>query len=189
MLLCEDHAHLGFLQGICRQRGWRVVDLDLAPKGDGAASAYVLRRFPEHLDAVRCGDEGLGLLVAIDGDRVGPEGRAQGLARACVEEGRAPRQPADPLVLFVPTWSIDTWGLVFCRGETPGEGASVKPRARRLFQKPHRGFLAPGVPAEDAPRVWKPPHLKALLAGFLSGSTHPAHPSVDLARAELARWG
>ncbi|MCK6505654.1 hypothetical protein L6R53_20030 [Myxococcota bacterium] len=91
-------------------------------------------------------------------------------------------------MLLIPTWSIDTWGLLFCKGKALGEKASVKHKARSLFRPPHRGFRAPGVPTEDAPRVWKPTHLHVLLTGFLSDQSHPDHPSVDLARADLARW-
>lgn len=187
VILGEDRAHLDFLRGLCTWFGWTIVDEHVAPRGRGAASGWVVRQFAERLAEVRAGYQGLGLLVAVDGDNVGQVGRRRDVGTACGDVGVAPPSDADELALLVPTWSIDTWALFFVRDLVIPEHRKSKSKARAMFEQPHRGFLAPGAPVEDAPRVWKRVPLEATVRGFVAGRSHPDLPSIDHARAALAR--
>ena len=186
VLLCEDVAHEGFLKGLARAQGWAVADAHVAPSGRGAASGWVLRQLPQRLQELRAmAADDLVLVVAVDGDNVGVAGRDQGAHKALADASVAPIGAADPLVLLVPTWSVDTWAVYFCRDRVVYEGKSAKSQAKGLFMAPHPGFRAPGVPAEDAPRFWRPADLKSLVEGFLGDDSPAALPSLAEARR---RW-
>lgn len=188
VLLGEDMAHRGFLVRLCREVGWRVALEDIAPRGTGSGSDYVIHRFPEHLQGVRAGYPRLGLLVAIDGDDRGRDRRLAALRHQCEEQGLEPRGNLDAVAILVPVWSVDTWALFFSRGVVVRENEKAKGKARSMFGPAHRGFLAPGTPVEDAPRPWKERPLAALAEGFLSDRSHPDLPSIDLSRADFRRW-
>lgn len=187
ILLGEDRAHVDFLRLLCTQFGWKIVDEHVAPKAREAASGWVIRQFAERLTEVRAGYTGTGLLAAVDGDNVGRDARERAIAAACDDRGVPPRGRTDEVALLVPTWSIDTWALFFVRGRVVPESKKSKRKAQGMFERPHRGFLAPGVPADDAPRLWKRRPLVATVAGFLSNDSHPELPSIDEAREEFAR--
>ena len=189
VLLCEDRAHLDLLRGICSRFGWQIVFEHVAPRGRGAASGWVLKQLPGLLTEVRSGTcTQIGLLVAVDGDNEGRSGRMAALAAICGEEGVAVLAGEDPVSLLVPTWSIDTWAVFFCKHRVISEDQKAKRTARSLFSPPHPGFTAPGVPTEDAPRCWKARALQQLTDGFLSGESTPALPSLEESRSDLWRW-
>lgn len=188
VLLGEDQAHRDFLRRLATELGWEVNGEHFAPRGSGAASGWVIRQLPERLAEIRAGYTGLGLLVAIDGDNVGRAARLDAMRGACVAVGHAARVDKDAVAVLVPTWSIDTWGLYFARDKVIPENRRSKGKARGLFERPHPGFLAPGAPAEDAPRIWKSRPLAALAVGFLSDRAHPELPSLGAAREDLRRW-
>ena len=188
VLLGEDRAHLDFLRRLRRELGWSVAFEHIAPHGQGAASGWVIQQFSERLAEIRAGYAGLGLLVAIDGDNQGRQARLAALERACKAASQPERSEDDAVAILVPSWSIDTWGLFFCKDKVIPENKKSKSKARSLFEPPHRGFLAPGAPAEDAPRVWKLRHLETLTQEFLSDRSHTDLPSLDSSRADLRRW-
>lgn len=185
MLLCEDRAHLEFLEGVCEACGWSVVgDPEVQPKGKGAASGWVIKRLPDRLRELRSGAyPGLGLLVAVDGDNRGRVNRLGAIRLECERQGVSVLDPSDAVALLVPTWSIETWALFFCKGVVVPENRQSKLKAVRLFRKAPKGLVP-----DDVPRGWKPDHLERLLTGFLGVDSHPELPSIDASRAEIARW-
>jgi hypothetical protein len=130
----------------------------------------------------------LGLLVAIDGDNLGRTERLNAMARICAEQEISERTEADPTAILVPTWSIDTWALFFYKNIVVPENESAKSKTSRFFQAPHPGFMAPSVPVEDAPRMWKPAPRKSLIDGFLGQQEDPQLMSLSSSRKDLERW-
>ena len=188
VLLYEDRAHGDFLRSLCRAQGLKVVAEHAAPKGRGAASDWVIRQLPERLIELRTGEyAGLGLLVAVDGDNRGRAARLTMMNYACASCGQDGLDGRDPVAVLVPTWSIDTWALFFCKDIVIPEHEPSKSRGRKLFRPPHRAWRAPGVPVEDAPRIWKTTHLAALTRGFLSDRSDPRLPSLEASREDLRR--
>lgn len=185
----EDRAHGDFLRRYCRQVGWTVVDEQFAPRGAGAASDWVIRTFPDRLEEVRGGGyPGLALLTAIDGDNRGRARRLSALADACATRGLRPLKEDDSAAILVPCWCIETWALFFESGTALAEDdKGAKSKAKRLFRPPHPGFAAPGVPRADAPRVWKPGPLAALVSGFASTASHASLPALDASRVAVRR--
>jgi hypothetical protein len=55
--------------------------------------------------------ERVALLVMIDGDNVGCALRKQQLDDMLVSTGEARRSTEEPIVILVPTWSVETWLL------------------------------------------------------------------------------
>lgn len=95
-----------------------------------------------------------------------------------------PVNPQDRAAVLVPTWSIDTWALFFFKDLVIPEDTRSKPRSKALYFQP-AGFTSPGTPIDDAPRLFKPKPLGALVSGFLSDRGHPEIPSLDSSRQDL----
>lgn len=53
----------------------------------------------------------MAILVMIDGDNFGLTRRKQQLDEALRDAGELTRAPQEPIVILVPTWSIETWLL------------------------------------------------------------------------------
>lgn len=189
ILLGEDRAHLDLLRGLASALGWKVVEEHQSPSGRGAASDWVTKRLPQLLKTVRAmNNPALGLLVAIDGDNLGLAGRQAALDRACLAAGVSQPTPLDSLARLIPCWSIDTWLLFFCRGQTlPETDKRAKSRAKGLFLRPHAGFCAPSVPVGAAPRPMREEAREQLIVGILGLVSYPGLPALDAARVELAR--
>ena len=86
LLLCEDRQHETFVRRFLKRHlGPRAREVsrrlrvEMAHPGRGAADQYVLERFPHEVAAYRrqAGKRQTRLLVMIDGDRTGVEGRTQ----------------------------------------------------------------------------------------------------------------
>lgn len=111
-VICEDPAQRAFVAALLESLGVdrRRVRWDVAPGGQGAASAWVKRRYPALLERARRvhNHQGrLGFLVMIDGDDRGLGGRTQELDA----EARSTRRPDERVAILVPSWSIETWVL------------------------------------------------------------------------------
>ena len=48
-------------------------------------------------------------MVMIDGDRDGIRGRMDELDDACTKAETSPRNSEDQILVFIPTWRIETW--------------------------------------------------------------------------------
>jgi hypothetical protein len=68
------------------------------------------------------------ILVMIDGDNLGVDRRKQQLDDALRDAGEAQRGPQEPIVILVPTWSVETWLLP--RSPEVVETVDLKPQLR-----------------------------------------------------------
>ena len=119
-LVCEDRLTEQFLSRVCQRRRIQVLHVEVAPSGKGAASAWVRRKYPAFVKLHRSKNyqKGLCLLVAIDGDHQGIRARKLELAQELITADVGARAGDEPMAIFVPTWSIETW-LASLSGGTP----------------------------------------------------------------------
>ncbi|HLM71958.1 MAG TPA: hypothetical protein VK459_04695 [Polyangiaceae bacterium] len=112
VVLCEDKAHLSFII--------RLVDhLNLQPVryercGD---STGVLRRLGVEVDALRRRkhQKNLGLVILIDADEKGLQGRVNELLeRIVTDTSDGARTEAERVALVVPAREIETWYVHLC---------------------------------------------------------------------------
>lgn len=135
VLLCEDTQHEAFCRRFLNTVGWetRAIRVEKAPGGHGAAEQFVRMQFPRELRAHRSRPVNQALVVMVDGNSAGIEGRARQLARACREAGVAERAAKEAVALFFPTWNIETW-LAYLDGAEVDEGRNDYPRLVRERQ-------------------------------------------------------
>jgi len=110
-ILCEDRRAERFLTRLCDRFGVKVLNVTIAPSGKGSASDWILRQYAAAVRRRRSRSyqQYLGLLVHIDGDQEGLLARKEQLGARLTEEQLAERADSEPVALFVPTWSIETW--------------------------------------------------------------------------------
>jgi hypothetical protein len=132
VLLCEDRQHEAFARRFLNAMGWetRAMRVEKAPGGRGAGEQFVRKRFPLELKAHRSRPVSQALVVLVDGDREGFEGRRQRLEQACRESGVADRAKEERVALFIPTWNIETW-LAYLDGGTVDEERADYPKLER----------------------------------------------------------
>ncbi len=129
VVLCEDAEQERFFRRLCGElRFLGHVRFVLAPPGTGAAEQWVRGRYPREMQAYRRQANHLtnGLLVAIDGDRLGVDARKSQLDEALGADGQDARRPQDRVAVCVPTWSIETWLLWLCGVEPVDEHTPYK---------------------------------------------------------------
>lgn len=174
-VLCEDRKTENLVRRLCDAWGigYREARISVAPSVRGAASAWVLAQYADHLAGFRAVANHqleLGLLVVVDGDSQGVVARKSTLeARAGGASGRrgAPRGKGERVAIWVPTWSVETW-LLWLGGEhSVDEATSYKADDR--------------VRSESVSRA-----AGEALAEFLRGRK-PGLASLDDARVETAR--
>jgi hypothetical protein len=104
-ILCEDRRTERFLRGLCKRYGIHVADVEPAPSGRGAAEAWVRRHYATYVRKRRSKNfqASLGLLVAIDGDKVGVEARLRELDTELRLADIERRGDTEPVAIFVPT--------------------------------------------------------------------------------------
>ncbi|MBI2898346.1 MAG: hypothetical protein HYY06_32650 [Deltaproteobacteria bacterium] len=133
VILCEDRRTERLLRALCDRYSVRVVDVDDAPEGRGAASAYVVRRYAGSVKKLRSKSfqRNLGLVVATDGDNVGSRSRSDALAA----ELEPPRTEKEPIAILVPTWSVEPWLAALNGIEGVVETRSLKedPDCRKMW--------------------------------------------------------
>lgn len=178
VLLCEDRRSESFLEHLCRQHGVKIVHVHIAPQGEGAASAWVIKQFADRVRQLRAkkNQRNLGLLVHVDGDDVGVVHRLGSLSRQLEEEGLERVADQEPIGVIVPTWSIETWTLHLVGRGQPPENVRLKggPRTQWasdvdwLDQNQRHAFVV-------AARAW--------------GTLAPAPPSLEAARLEAGKVG
>ncbi len=136
-ILCEDRRTDRFVRRLCERYGVQVLSVERAPNGKGAASAWVRHRYPHAVRLCRSKNfqQNLGLLVVIDGDNRDLDGRLRELG-AELDALDVPKiGPADPIAVFVPTWSVETWLAYLCEQPGVDESRSLKddPADRALW--------------------------------------------------------
>ena len=134
ILLCEDSQHETFARRFLEKAGWstRRLRVEKAPKGRGSAVQFVRDRFPKELSAYRSNRNRVaqGLVVILDGDDRGVDGRCAELTAACESQGMSPRQVDEHIAIIVPTWNIETW-LAYLSGANVDERKSDYSRLER----------------------------------------------------------
>lgn len=114
-LLCEDSLHERFaitLMDLLKFRR-KPVKVFRPPQGRGAAVSWVIHQFPQVCANTtrQRPSERVALVVMVDGDNEGVAGRLPRLDEALRTAEQSVRKNEEPIVIFVPTWSIETWLL------------------------------------------------------------------------------
>ena len=130
VLLCEDSQHEAFVRRFLKRRRlvtghWRV---EKCP--GGSAEQFVRERYPVELKALRRRHAKTVLIVVVDGDSEGVQTRRASLADACRAANIEDRTAAEPVVVIVPTWNIETW-LAYLAGKSVVETKGDYPRLPR----------------------------------------------------------
>ena len=172
VLLCEDAQHESFGRRFLEKDGWTIrhIRVERAPKGLGSAEQFVRKRFPDELKAYRRRKHrvSVALIVMVDGDNHGVDQRVDELDTACRERDIACRNSGEHVLVFVPTWRIETW-LAYLGGEAVDEEKHDYPRLPR-------------------PRECQP-HVDSLAAMCRSRALRePAPSSLAIACTEYRRW-
>ena len=128
VLLCEDLQHEVFIRRFLKKR--RLVVDRVAKCPGGSAEQFVRERCPLELQALRQRHASTVLIVVIDGDSEGVQRRRDSLAAACRAANVEDRTAADPVVIIVPTWNIETW-LACLAGDSVDETKGDYPRLSR----------------------------------------------------------
>jgi hypothetical protein len=165
-LLCEDRRHESLVADFCEALGYQIVKRDIAPKARGAASGWVLANYAGAVRTLRAlaHQRELGLIAVVDGDNVGVARRLASLDDELRSDGKSrrprPREPAEKIAVFVPTWSVETWLLWLAGHEEVVESRSFRedPRVRGCV-RPGRALAEfvrterPGLASLEAARV------------------------------------
>lgn len=146
VLLCEDTQHETFGRRFLKKMGWSNHQLRVlkAPGGRGSAEQFVRKRFPEELEEHRRRKNrvSVALIVMLDGDDRGVDRRIAELDDACRQRNVPCRDVGEHVLVFVPTWRIETW-LAYLGGETVDEEKRNYPRLPRPRDcQPHVDRLA-----------------------------------------------
>ena len=144
VLLCEDLQHEVFVRRFFKKHGWdtRWWRVERAPPGRGSAEQFVRKQYPVELTALRrLGRQETALAVMIDGDEKGLAGRHKDLLDACRSAGVEPRRPSERVLVFVPTWSIESW-LAYLDGQDVEESEHYPRLTRESDCQPHVNALA-----------------------------------------------
>lgn len=178
VLLCEDSQQEVFVRRFLKAAGRlstpkarRQLRIEIARPGKGSAVKHICKRFPDQLAAYRHrrAHVSVVLIVMLDGDHVGTDDRLRELDASCRKQGVPVRRPDEDVLVFVPTWRIESW-FAYLDGKTIRENKRNYPRLRRK---------------RDCQR-----HVKALSEMCRNGRLRePAPPSLSAACAEYARWG
>ena len=124
VLVCEDQQHEAFGRRFLQYMGHvthaRQIRVKSSPFGKGAGDRFVLETYAKELEAGRRSHVDRTLIVIIDGDNTGVDGRLRQLDEATRRRGIGGRSPADQVAIFIPTWNIETW-LAYLDGESVDE--------------------------------------------------------------------
>lgn len=135
VLLCEDTQHEVFARRFLVAAGLgdpRRLRVEKAPRGHGAAEQFVRQRFPSELVEHRRTAASMAqvLIVILDGDNVGVDGRQTALDQECLAAGIETRRDDESVLVVVPTWNIETW-IAYLDGQTVDETRPDYPRLNR----------------------------------------------------------
>ena len=133
IVVCEDKQQATFVQRFLKRTGLATkhnLRIEKSPAGRGAADQFVCNTYVKELRALRKAHVGSVLLVMIDGDKLGVNGRMRQLDAACRAQSVETRSSGDPVAITVPTWNIETW-LAYLNGEEVSEDRKDYPKFPR----------------------------------------------------------
>jgi hypothetical protein len=91
--------------------------------------------------------------VVIDGDNLGVANRKRELDEERLAQGLVARSSTEPVAIFVPTWSIETWLVELCGRGPVSESVSMKDSpARRVLWELGR---AEAATLREAVAAWR----------------------------------
>lgn len=129
-VLCEDESHQRFVRRYLLKTGFKkheVILIDLPPEpGDGGAR-WILDRYANAVRAQRhrAARVKTGLIVVIDGDNYGINGRTRQLAKLLEEARLDPRTASELIVHLIPQRNIETW-ILYLTGQKVDETENWK---------------------------------------------------------------
>lgn len=138
VILSEDKRQERFLRHLLGELGFdrRKFRFESAPAGEGAAEAWVRKRYPQEVEYIRSKNyQQLALIAMRDGDNVGVDGRKAELDDELRSDGQEPRSQQELFVTPVPTWSIETWLLALVGDNVSGEHESLKEQFEHRFRR------------------------------------------------------
>lgn len=113
VVLCEDRQQEAFLRRFLKRAGttYRVLRVEVSPKGRGSGEQFVRERFAKELAYYRSRQHCVqqALIVMIDADRDSVPDRIEQLERAVEQHGQKRRQPNEHVAIFSPARNIETW--------------------------------------------------------------------------------
>ena len=154
LVLAEDKRTERFFRNLLEVLGFktRSFRFQTAPAGQGAAEAWVARRYPDEVKVLRSRNyqQGLRLIAVRDGDDVGLDRRKQQLDQALRSAGLAGRHADEGIATPVPARNIETWLLALLGAAHLDETTDYK----RRFEKEHGAPEKRSV-LRDAASAWK----------------------------------
>ena len=95
--------------------------VEKAPNGMGAASDWVIKRYPELMRRypLRYPNENVALVVAVDGDNQGHRRRKLRFDEELSQRNMNPREERERVAICLPTWSVETWVACLCAWNPP----------------------------------------------------------------------
>ncbi len=130
ILLCEDKQQEVLIRRVLSKlRGKDLFRTVPMPCGRGSGEQFVRDNFPGELKAQRTKAVTSVLVVVIDGDNIGIEGRRRQLHESCAAADVDPPKRGDRVLIAIPTRNIETW-LSYLGGEDVTE-TDIYQRLRR----------------------------------------------------------
>jgi len=170
IILCEDRQQETFARRFLAKAGtgWRVLRVEVSPKGRGSGEQFVRARFPKELAYYRSRQHRVGqaLVVAIDADRRTVAERVQQVEDAATHGGLEPRRPDERVAIFVPKRNIETW-LAYLDGKEVNEDDAYPRLDRERDCRRHVNCLHE-MCQRGALREPAPPSLKAACVEYQS---------------------
>ncbi|MES1243146.1 MAG: hypothetical protein ABUT39_16155 [Acidobacteriota bacterium] len=143
-LLCEDLEQERLFRPLLERLLRRRIRVE--PRKPHGGFTFVLARLKETARYVRRRpQEAVGLLVVVDGDRVGFQGRLAEIRNALREAGIDDQEP-DRIAICIPTRNIETWALWLCGVSDLEEKTDYKLRYQQEFK--------PGLGRNDLVEAW-----------------------------------
>lgn len=131
-LLCEDLEQERLFRPLLERLLRRRIRVE--PRKPHGGFTFVLARLRETALYVRQRpQEAVGLLVVIDGDQVGFQGRLAEIRKSLREAGIESEEP-DRVAVCIPTRNIETWALWLCGVSDLEEQTDYKSRYRQEFK-------------------------------------------------------
>ncbi len=139
VILCEDVQHRSFAKGLLTSRGFRKIRFLPIPLGKGAATQYVLKRYPERVKAYRIlanrNKTSHALTVFIDADNRTVQDRLVELDGKLVERDLSKRRKEDKIAIFTPKRHIETWLMYLMTEVVDGEVVNEIQSYKNIYKK------------------------------------------------------
>jgi hypothetical protein len=130
LLLCEDIEQERLFRPILERHFRRIY---VEPRKVKGGASFVLQRVERLADYIRRHhQEAVGLLVVIDGDTVGLQGRLEALRAAAGSDGALWEKR---IAICVPSRTVETWEMWLCGAQMIDEQTEYKVIFRREAEK------------------------------------------------------